>query len=114
MSLINNLSLTEGVADRWYWEGEREGAYSVKEAYVMLTRRCGNSFPHRPCRESLTCIWKAMATMKAKVAAWRLLWNRLPTKDNVGKRIALDDEAKICVVCGHARESAHHVFLECG
>lgn len=54
-----------------------------------------------------------MAVMKAKIIAWRLLWNRLPTRDMVSKRIALADEDLGCGVCGKSRESAVHVFLEC-
>lgn len=97
----------------WCWGAERDDIYSVKDACVMLACRNCHPTPHRPIVESLTYVWKAAATMKARVSAWRLLWNRLPTKDNVSNRITLDDEDKKCVICGNARESMFHVFLEC-
>lgn len=44
---------------------------------------------------------------------WCLIWNRLPTKDNVGKRIELENVDKICAWCGVALETAEHTFLVC-
>lgn len=51
--------------------------------------------------------------MKAKVTAWRLLWNRLPMKDNVGKRLVLNEEEQNCGGCAQDRETVVHAFLEC-
>lgn len=61
----------------------------VREAYKELAQRNNNSSSNQPLSESFTCIWKEWAILKAKVTAWRLMWNRLPTKDNVGKRILI-------------------------
>lgn len=56
--------------------------------------------------------WNAWAMLKARVMAWRLLWNRLRMKDNVGKRIPLHEDERSCGSCGQVRETAAHAFLD--
>lgn len=58
-------------------------------------------------------VWKTSAPAKAQVTAWRLLWNRLPTMDNLHKRIAIDEEERICCCCKSELETAKHLFLDC-
>ncbi|GAU21854.1 hypothetical protein TSUD_33500 [Trifolium subterraneum] len=51
--------------------------------------------------------------MKVSVAAWRLLRNRLPTKDNLVRRHIIPQSAHLCVAeCG-VPETAQHLFLSC-
>lgn len=46
--------------------------------------------------------------------AWRVMWDRLPTRDNLRKRriIGLDEES-ICALCGEDVETASHIFIGC-
>ncbi|KAK2401108.1 hypothetical protein QL285_050730 [Trifolium repens] len=45
--------------------------------------------------------------------AWRLLRNRLPTRDNLVRRHIIASDAQLCVTgCGGV-ETAHHMFLSC-
>ncbi|MCH87520.1 glutamate-gated kainate-type ion channel receptor subunit GluR5 [Trifolium medium] len=51
--------------------------------------------------------------MKVSVLAWRLLRNRLPTKDNLAARNIISQESQFCVTgCGDV-ETAQHLFLSC-
>lgn len=114
MQFLSGFSPVAGVVDRWSWGTDANNSFSVNVAYKNLSKRSCSPSTQRPDVESLKCIWKASATMKAKITAWRLIRNCLPTKDNVGKRIALEEEEKSCVWCGLVNESATHIFLECG
>lgn len=40
-------------------------------------------------------------------------WNRLPTLDNLRKRLQIPVEEWMCECCGEMDESSHHIFLEC-
>lgn len=111
---LNNFSLVEGTNDRWTWGDGTQKAFSVKEAYKELTYREGRMISMRPTKVYDGLIWKAWATMKAHLLAWRLLRNRLQTKENVDKSIDLNDEERRCGGCDNERETAVHAFMECG
>jgi hypothetical protein len=59
-------------------------------------------------------IWHSQVPLKVSIFAWRLLRDRLPTKENMVTRGILSPAADLCVSgCGEM-ESAHHLFLSCG
>ncbi|KAL8485026.1 hypothetical protein ACS0TY_027359 [Phlomoides rotata] len=46
--------------------------------------------------------------------AWRVMWNRLPTKMNLQKRNILSSSDMVkCALCGEKEESGSHIFFEC-
>jgi hypothetical protein len=51
--------------------------------------------------------------LKVSVFAWRLLQNRLPTKDSLGRRDVLLYKDSLCVSGCDEVESIHHLFLNC-
>lgn len=59
------------------------------------------------------CWWSVrLFFMKVSLFVWRLLRNRLPTKNNLCKRGILHQDAQFYVVgCGQ-QESAKHLFLQ--
>jgi hypothetical protein len=62
---------------------------------------------------STTLIWYKQVPTKVYVLAWRLLRNRLPTKDNLLRRHVIPHEFSFCVTgCGGV-ETAQHLFLSC-
>ncbi|GAU22937.1 hypothetical protein TSUD_326630 [Trifolium subterraneum] len=96
------------ISDSWIWRHDIGVGYSVRGACSLLTTRdvvttVGAS----------DLIWHKHVPLKVSVLAWRLLRNRLPTKDNLVERhiIPLDD--RFCVNgCGQP-ETANHLFLLC-
>ncbi|KAL6518068.1 hypothetical protein OROMI_033769 [Orobanche minor] len=59
-------------------------------------------------------IWKSYAPVKVIANAWRVLWDRLPTKTNLRRRKFLDTNSNMkCVLCGVNDESGKHFFFEC-
>lgn len=58
-------------------------------------------------------IWHRQVPLKVSILAWRLLQNRLPTKENLLTRGTIQTETNLCVTgCGKA-EYAVHLFLHC-
>jgi len=58
-------------------------------------------------------VWHKQVPLKVFICVWRLLRNRLPTKDNLVRREIISQEAHYCVSgCGKV-ESAQHLFLHC-
>ncbi|KAH1188425.1 Receptor protein kinase-like protein [Glycine max] len=57
-------------------------------------------------------LWEIKIPPRALSFAWRLLWDRLPTKDNLIKRQILVDN-DLCPFCHSQPESASHLFFSC-
>lgn len=69
LQFLSGFSPIAGAADRWSWGTNANISFSVKDAYKILCARSCRPSTQRPDVESLKCIWKASATMKAKVIA---------------------------------------------
>ncbi|KAC9988342.1 hypothetical protein E3N88_44974 [Mikania micrantha] len=79
-----------------------ETVKSVKES--MVATRCeGTNFALK---------WDGWITLKINTFAWRLLHNRLATKDNLMKR-GLFEGSNVCSLCGDTEETALHLFTAC-
>jgi len=58
-------------------------------------------------------IWHKQVSLKVYILAWRLLRDRLPTKNNLANRGILPLEARLCVIgCGYV-EDVNYMFLSC-
>ncbi|KAK2369884.1 hypothetical protein QL285_082984 [Trifolium repens] len=89
------------VADQWLWRYDPGRCYSVRCAYNFLKRRMTD------------LIWHKQVPLKVSVLAWRLLYNRLPTRDNLVRRHIIAYDAQLCVIgCGGVK-TAHHLFMSC-
>jgi hypothetical protein len=51
--------------------------------------------------------------LKVSMLAWRLLRNRLPTKDNLVTRNIISHDTCLCVNGCGTLETANHLFLSC-
>jgi hypothetical protein len=62
---------------------------------------------------SMELIWHKQVPLKVSILAWRLLRDRLPTKENLANRGIIPMEGRLCVTgCGHV-ENVNHLFLSC-
>lgn len=58
-------------------------------------------------------VWHKNVPSKMSIFAWRLLRNRLPTKDNLPRRHVLQNDDIGCVGGCGSEESAGHLFFGC-
>lgn len=101
--------------DGWRWRLEDNGRFTVKSSYEKLVGLV--------MAEDLWCdeekkvfsrVWKSPAPSKAVAFSWKLLLNRIPTRENLELRNALPPEvSSLCVMCGFEAETANHLFLHC-
>ncbi|GLT45963.1 hypothetical protein SLA2020_197560 [Shorea laevis] len=82
--------------------------YSSKSAFAFLDYS-------PPCLEKCYCdlIWSRFIPSKISIFVWRLLLNRLPTKDNLLLRGVSLAPNTACVLCGAHLENVNHVFAKC-
>ncbi|GAU21589.1 hypothetical protein TSUD_131730 [Trifolium subterraneum] len=107
-ALLHNFVLQDQSLDVWHWRPDPIRGYSVREAYQILT-----SHQSMPLADVEDLIWHKQVPLKVSILAWRLLRNRLPTKDNLANRGIITLEAQSCVAGCGALESAQHLFISC-
>ncbi|GAU16203.1 hypothetical protein TSUD_298350 [Trifolium subterraneum] len=98
-ALLADVVLQDNATDYWVWRPDPSGGYSVRGAYDLLTSRGDQGVA-----ATTDLIWHKQVPLKVSVAAWRLLRNRLPTKDNLVRRHIIPQGAHLCVAgCGLIR-----------
>jgi len=104
---------TNSIVDRWRWVHDPITGYSVRGTYQYLTR----SVTHVEYALS-EAVWLKQAPLKVSVFVWRLLRNRLPTKDNLVRRRVLHHDDTACVGgCGIQETTAFSdvtSLVDCG
>ncbi|RHN70051.1 putative reverse transcriptase zinc-binding domain-containing protein [Medicago truncatula] len=106
--LLSDVSLQLNTTDQWVWRLDPSSGYSVSGVYQMLT-----SQPVQTFEVLADLIWHKQVPLKVSILAWRLLRNKLLTKDNLCVRGVLSHDNQLCVVgCGDF-ETAQHLFRSC-
>ncbi|GAU24552.1 hypothetical protein TSUD_148930 [Trifolium subterraneum] len=96
----------------WAWEEELQpdlaNGYSIRSAYQILT-----SQEIEPLSAAVDVIWHKQVALKVSILVWRIMRDRLPTKENLAAQDIITPVAHLCVSgCGDI-ESAQHIFLSC-
>ncbi|RHN59920.1 putative reverse transcriptase zinc-binding domain-containing protein [Medicago truncatula] len=105
--LLQNVTLQVDRVDRRFWRLETDSVYTVRSAYNFLTANAPTDGA-----VSLPFLWNRDVPLKVVLFAWRLLRDRLPTKDNLIRRHVMGIDDQFCVGCGEV-ETSSHLFLHC-
>jgi hypothetical protein len=90
-TLLCNVVLQDSTLDRRRWILDPVSGYTVKGTYHHLT------MSNIPIQNGLfDAAWLKFVPLKVSVFVWRLLHNRLPTKDNLLRRRVLLHDDTIC------------------
>lgn len=109
MDEIQNIQISKDKQDSWRWKQSKDGIYSVKSAYSVLT-----SEPNRVAKTCYNLIWNNSVPLKVSGFSWQLLEKKLPTRGNLAaKNISLRGNNASCPLCGDCIESEEHVFFTC-
>ncbi|KAL5164919.1 putative ribonuclease H protein [Glycine soja] len=108
LETIAAIRICGTLKDTWLWGAEPNGIFSTKSAYNLIKAEQiledQDSGFHQ--------LWDLKVPPKVLSFAWRLLWDRLPTKDNLSRRqIQLDND--LCPLCQTQPETASHLFFTC-
>jgi len=106
--LLHNIVLQGSVLDRWRWLLDPINGYSVKGTHHFLT------MADTPMKRGLfDDVWHRQVPLKVSLFAWRLLRNRLPTKDNLVRRQILHIDDNVCMIGCGTMETADHFLFTC-
>uniref|UniRef100_A0A2N9HPK1 Reverse transcriptase domain-containing protein n=1 Tax=Fagus sylvatica TaxID=28930 RepID=A0A2N9HPK1_FAGSY len=96
--------------DKLIWFPSRSGTFSTKIAFwIDQQPRFDNTGPLS--KAEWKSLWKLKIHDRLKLLLWKLAWNSLPTRDNLGVRFHLD--SLLCPLCDSGIETLKHLFIEC-
>ncbi|GKV46217.1 hypothetical protein SLEP1_g53216 [Rubroshorea leprosula] len=108
--LIEDKRITHGRPDLWEWMHDKDGQYSTKTTYSILTKEQIETNEISTFRR----IWNPKFPSKVSAFNWQLLLDRIPTKANLVIRGILGESKDgKCVFCKVEDEDSRHLFLKC-
>jgi hypothetical protein len=111
--VINGVMLAE-VVDSWVWKPNLDDGFTVKSLFEYLQRTLRPQSALSPSAHfTFKNIWKCAVPSKVSSFAWQLLWDRIPTRENLCKRGILNGAEALCPHCGVEVETSRHLFLHC-
>ncbi|KAL4565096.1 hypothetical protein LXL04_029180 [Taraxacum kok-saghyz] len=101
---LSDIVLTDK-DDAWCWTGCADGCFSVRSLRSVLVDRLRVNI-NSPFK------WIAWVPKKVNCFAWRIMLNRIPTKDNLLKR-GVNVGSILCTVCEQSHEEVDHLLFAC-
>jgi exonuclease III len=99
-------------ADKWTWAPAASGLFSVKSARELSLPMVSRSSPLSPA--DWHALWGLKLQARLKHLLWKIAWNLLPTRANIGRFVVSEDaNTWVCPFCKGPLETLCHIFLEC-
>jgi hypothetical protein len=101
--------------DKWVWNLDEDGIFSVKSTYNYLAAELSNSeMVSMEEARVFKKIWESTAPSKIIAFSWQLLYDRLPSKRNLRSRGMVQFlHNENCTWCGVCPETGIHLLLHC-
>ena len=105
---IEDSAIQQQGTDTWIWSRDPAGHYSTRTAYNLLGEEVAGG-RQEDCFEKL---WKLKIPARIAVFAWRLIRDRLPTRQNLRRRQVQITDLQ-CPFCKNSEEDASYLFFHC-
>jgi hypothetical protein len=112
--LLEHLRPSRDISDRRKWIPHTTGLFSVKSTYISLLNRLEMDALDSNTTLALKKLWSTNVPSKASVFGWRMMLDKLPTKEALfNKGIITSNFERCCVFCSIEEEDIQHVFFKC-
>jgi hypothetical protein len=112
--LLEQVQPRIGDDDRRRWLPHEAGFFTVKSAYVARLDSLVMPAIDPGTVQALKHLWLNNVPSKVSIFGWRLLLERLPTRDALfNKGVITNNLEKSCAFCSNMDETLHHCFLGC-
>ncbi|GJR00701.1 RNA-directed DNA polymerase, eukaryota [Tanacetum coccineum] len=105
VELVRSVTIIPS-ADRWNWNLESMGIFSVAFARRRIDEICLPNIGEETR-------WVKCVPIKINVLAWKIKTDVLPTRFNISCR-GIDIQDMSCPICDNVIESTDHLFFRCG
>ena len=102
---INQLLFFDSTRNCWSWDLEAHGSYTVRSLRKEIDSRILDE-------STIQTTWCKAAPQKVNLFVWRLLRDKLPTRDNLQFR-GVVIPSPLCPACNFFPETVDHLFLRC-
>jgi hypothetical protein len=100
-------------SDRWNWVPASSGQFSVRSAHEVVSQITTSRLSPLSSKD-WNCLWGLKIQHRLKHLLWKIAWNILPVRANIGRFIHSEDHsAWQCPFCKGPQETISHLFLEC-
>jgi hypothetical protein len=114
LMLLEHLRPSRDICDRRKWIPHEIGLFSVKSTYISLLNRLEMDALNSDTTLALKKLWSTNMPSKASIFGWRMMLDKLPTKEALfAKGIISNHFERCCVFCSIEVEDTLHVFLNC-
>ncbi|CAL0333597.1 unnamed protein product [Lupinus luteus] len=108
-SILESVRGPSNSMDGWIWKNEKDGVYSVRNAYHLLLNEVANidsSFYKR--------LWRCNVPSEIKCLVWKMSLDGVPTLSNLKRRgVVRSPSSSNCQLRGLEEESVDHLFFHC-
>lgn len=112
--ILTQVCVQQDVEDTWVWKPDPLRGFSVKSAYSTFYNSANTILLDLDAERIFHKLWQCSVPSKILVFAWRLLQDRLPTREALLKRgVISGTHNDSCVFCFIQRESCSHLFFSC-
>jgi hypothetical protein len=113
-NLLINVQLQPERRDRWRWIPGTIGQFSVNSSYKLLLQAVNVVSVESSVLEAIQNMWKNDVPTKVNIFGWRLLLDKLPTREALHHRGIMSNSQELyCTFCFHQVEDAAHLFFLC-
>ncbi|CAI8586508.1 unnamed protein product [Vicia faba] len=114
IEILTMVNIIDEHNDTCRWCPNQDGGFSVKSCYNCLRDIELEDVILEEINGVLQRLWKTCTPSKTKVFGWRVMLNRLPTKDQLVRRwIIYNEEDKVCVLGLNGLEDLEHLMFKC-
>ncbi|XP_058762286.1 uncharacterized protein LOC131635664 [Vicia villosa] len=114
IELLTNISPTLNAQDTLSWWPNQDGQFSVKSFYNLMHDRDSEDVLDTQSKLAFKRIWKTSIPSRLKVFGWRVVLNRIPTKDQLAKRgVIRDGQQQLCTFCQDKVEDLEQLMFNC-
>lgn len=115
-TILQDNPLSNNRQDRWLWIIDNKQTFSVKSCYGWLVNVFAGTTRTMEGVQAALCskIWSCDVPTKVQIFVWKMMLNRLPTRDNLERRGIINNVHELCcVLCFEENETANHLFCNC-
>ncbi|XP_058774290.1 uncharacterized protein LOC131648556 [Vicia villosa] len=113
-TMLVDVQLTTNGDDDVVWPFDVSKCYTVRSGYQLLLQQQQEGELDSGRRQGLEYIWAAQVPSKLKIFCWRVILDRLPTRNQLIRRgIIANNHEAMCVFCGLYVEEPDHIFNFC-
>ena len=102
---LNEILCFDRSRNCWNWSLEADGTFSVRSLRKEVDSHILEAHPRK-------MTWCKEVPRKINLFVWRLLRDKLPTRDNLSTR-GVAFNSNLCPACNCFPETADHLFLRC-